>query len=614
MTKGKRRRPSIMRASLPADVLHARLLARVITRSELILGTATANEWLGAIRARKWTRVIELADALDNVEHVGVLDSYVKAQLVALVKKYPFTSSEAPGFNPEATAWKKFLAAEHRCKRVNQRQAALRNGDGFRYSDILQDMRRYIRTVLGSRPNMERIYSLCDFGPGASVGVSGNLTNLARKLLAGRWSCTRLTLPYATQALWKHDQIRHHILSRNSGASLVCYDYELFARIVAERVELVTHNNVNFVPKTFKTKRSIASEPLLNGFVQKGIDQYMRERLALRHCVPGDEQPLPVLDLSDQSLNSEMARVGSLGGVNPYVTIDLTSASDSLPISVVKLLLPPAWYDLLDRTRSHCYRYRGGIYTYHKFVSMGNGFCFPLQTVIFAAICYAVAKAHAQPVDFRVYGDDIIVRRTVAAECLEVLKHLGFRNNPDKTFIFGPFRESCGTDWYCGLDIRPVYLDYRLDSNVDLYKFHNSTLATDLTYGLFAEVREQLRVACPEEVRFVRPYHGNADSAFTVEKDVAMSSKFMAWVRSRWAWSWTELETTPLEDKLFGYDPGLCNELRYLAVLRGSSSRVPLTVRRKTKVRLRRKAYWGLPAEMSWKAADPDRGDNPADW
>lgn len=593
----KRKRTAIVPLRDP-ERIYAQVLVAASDRALEILGEDPLIRKLpGLVRSRSWVDVIRLTESLETQQYSSVLDQYVKTQLVALVKRYPFTRDEAPGYNPEAAAWKKFQKAEHRCKRVNQRSAVLRNGDGFRHWEFFPVMREFIRNVLGRKPNYTRIYDLCNYCPGASVGVSGGRTNLGRKFSAKKWSVTRLALPTVTAALWQQDQLRHLILGPEE---IVCLDYEEFAARVKARCDVVTHNNISFVPKTFKTFRSIASEPLLNGYLQKGIDEYIRERL------------LTVgLDLTDQHTNAEMARLGSLGGFNPYVTIDLSSASDSIASSVVKLLLPSEWYSLLNCARSHWYKYKGVKHPYHKFVSMGNGFCFPLQTLIFASIAHASCVLNRAPVDFRVYGDDIIVRQSEALQCLDVLKHLGFRSNPDKTFLTGPFRESCGADWYNGLDIRPAYLDYRFTTNVDLYKFHNSTLASDLTYGFFEPIRELLLKACPTEVRFVRPFHGNPDAAFTVSLDRAMSSQSMHWDRKTFAWKWKEVRTTPIRDHLESVDPVLCNRLEYLAVLGGSSSRVPLAVRRKTQASVRRVSYWGPPGEGPWKDAAPNRGESP---
>lgn len=535
---------------------------------------------MGAVRARNWPRVVKEVESLETQQYSSIEDLYVKTQLVALVKKLPFTRKQLPGIDPEATAWKKFLAAELRCKRINKRSSLLRYGVGFAYGDVIVDMRKYIRKVLGSRPNLSRIYELCDWGPGASVGVSGDRTNLARKFLARKWSCTSLALSYATQALWCNHHLRHLIL-REEGKDLVCYDREKFSDIVKSRVSLVTHNNICFVPKSYKTHRPIATEPMLNGFLQKGVDNYLRERL------------LSVgIDLSDQLSNQLLALEGSRGGFNPYATLDLSSASDSISYGIVRTLLPPAWFEFLNSLRAHQYKYRGTLHEYHKFVSMGNGFCFPLETLIFAAVCYAVCVSNSAPVDFRVYGDDIIVRQSEALKVIEVLKYLGFRTNVDKTNVVGDFRESCGADWYSGLDVRPVYVDYWPRDNRDLYKLHNTTFESPFP-GLFETWRERCKRACPPEVRFVRPYHGTPDSCFTVATDEAMCSKFVSWSRSLQNWQWYEVLSTSVRDQLKGFDPTICCELEYIAVLRGASSRVPLAVRRKTRALVRRVSYWG---------------------
>jgi hypothetical protein len=371
---------------------------------------------------------------------------------------------------------------------------------------------------------------------------------------------------------------------------------------VLKKVAKVSHNKISFVPKSFKTLRSIATEPLLNGYLQKGIDIIMRRRL----------KAIAGIDLGDRSFNQEMARLGSLGGSNPYCTIDLSSASDSMSIELVRDLLPYDWFDLLDRTRSHRYEYRGASKRYHKFVSMGDGFCFPLQTLIFASVCHAVSVVNGSPLDFRVYGDDIVVRQSDALVVLELLRFLGFRNNPDKTYIHGSFRESCGADWIGGLDVRPAYLNFRFTTNVDLFKFHNATLRGPLPFVLFDDVRELLRSLCPKNVLFVRPFHGNPESAFTVDKGVCMTSKFVHWDKSTWAWRWKEVLTRPLRDKLWGTDPDVCNRLEYVAVLRGSKASNPLSIRRKTKASVRSCSYWGDLGSEPKVPEEPAPGVSPA--
>jgi hypothetical protein len=85
---------------------------------------------------------------------------------------------------------------------------------------------------------------------------------------------------------------------------------------------------------------------------------------------------------------------------------------------------------------------------------MGNGATFSLETLIFASILDACC-GHAR---YSVYGDDLIVPRDNVARVIMALKYVGFIVNTDKSYTDGPFRESCGKDYYRGTDITPFYL------------------------------------------------------------------------------------------------------------------------------------------------------------
>jgi hypothetical protein len=112
---------------------------------------------------------------------------------------------------------------------------------------------------------------------------------------------------------------------------------------------------------------------------------------------------------------------------------------------------------------------------------MGNGFTFPLQTMIFSALVTAAyricgikihkprERAHG---NFAVFGDDIIVDHRVYDAVVDVLVILGFRVNRDKSFNEGFFRESCGSDFYRGRNIRGVYLQV-LQTPGDVYSVIN---------------------------------------------------------------------------------------------------------------------------------------------
>jgi len=125
------------------------------------------------------------------------------------------------------------------------------------------------------------------------------------------------------------------------------------------------------------------------------------------------------------------------------------------------LLLKKEWFELLDTLRSPKTFVDGKWVHLQKFSSMGNGYTFELETLLFLAIaceaCY-LCGVPAQPGEnIWVYGDDIILPSQASATMLALLRFFGFTPNPDKTFTSGLFRESCGGDFFNGQAVRPFY-------------------------------------------------------------------------------------------------------------------------------------------------------------
>lgn len=536
-------------------------VSSVVASSDIQDGTK--RRLLGAIRGRNARVILDICGELEAQSYASATDHFVAHQIVALFKKYPYSVSEASGLDPETAALAKFYSAELRCSRVNHRFRALSAGRRVpKHSDILEFARRYIRSCLGHL-DLGKVYGYCDFASGASVGVNGNATNIGRKLLADKLTVTPTALPYALGAMWSNDHIRELVLFR--GDQPVCLCPESFRDRLLERVERVSYNKVTFVPKTAKTHRSIAVEPLLNGFLQKGVDGYMRSRLKRFR-----------IDLADQSLNQRLARQGSLGGANPYATIDLSSASDSISFELVRYLLPESWFDFLNSLRSPSYTIGASQRRYHKFVSMGNGFCFPLETLIFAALCYGVTKVNARRLDFSVYGDDIIIRRDLALQLKEVLAYCGFTVNPDKSFLFGPFRESCGADWYEGQDVRPVYVKRPLSNPREVASLHNATFRSERCELFLSGFRDSLRSGIPKSFLRLRPTKEPGEGAFGVPLDLFMGSASAIWNRTQMRWAWREYIPRVKRDRI---DHPAARLAEYLAVLRGSSAEAPLALR-----------------------------------
>jgi hypothetical protein len=558
------------------DEVFLNVIRRTLDSSSLFL--PYKPKVLGFLRSRQFGKLIEFADSLGDAVHFSAAEHYAASQLASLIKKYPFDAG-IPGVDPEGAAMKKFYQAERLCKRYNSIYVLEQKLGRRRASFLRDEMRDWIRRVIGEKPDYASIWPLCGFGPGASVGVSGNATHLASKFLAQDWSVTPSALPYALAALRSDPHVWELLLTKER--PYICFDPLLFEEKFRQRVRLVQYNKITLVPKTALVHRTIAVEPLLNGYVQKGIDEYIRRKL-FRFGI----------DLKDQSRNQRLAYFGSLPGTDPFATIDLSSASDLISLELARDILPPDWFELLNSTRSPAYKIGDTITRYHKFVSMGNGFCFPLETLIFSSVCVAVYKMFNHPLDFSVYGDDIVVRSSLAPEVLKLLRLIGFRHNPRKTFIQGQFRESCGSDWFNGKDVRPVTLDYKLDSLSNIIKFHNLTLRRDWSKDLFSEVRDYLRGLIPPRLRFTRPFKGQVDTAFEVELDQFMASKFAVWNKRTYSWQWTELVTQAISDNSLSNEYGWSTVLM-MAALRGSSSEAPFTKRRNTRTRVRVVSHHG---------------------
>jgi len=205
-------------------------------------------------------------------------------------------------------------------------------------------------------------------------------------------------------------------------------------------------SNVLFtVPKNSLIDRVACKEPDLNMFLQKSLGTQIRHSLKRVG-----------INLNDQSVNAELARIGSI--TNSLMTIDLSSASDSVSIELVRRLLPPDWFYYLDLFRSHYTNVDGVEIKTEMFSSMGNGFTFELESLIFYALTRAVASFDGVRGSISVYGDDIIAPSEIQRNLFSALTFCGFTVNEAKSFWDGPFRESCGSHWYGGVDVKPFFL------------------------------------------------------------------------------------------------------------------------------------------------------------
>jgi hypothetical protein len=214
-------------------------------------------------------------------------------------------------------------------------------------------------------------------------------------------------------------------------------------------------SRLSFVPKNDEISRCICIEPTLNVFYQLGFGRILEDRLYERFGISLSSQP---------QKNRALARLGSI--TDGLATLDLSSASDSISLAMLRYLLPRSFYERLCRYRSKAVEVKGrGTVELHMVSTMGNGYTFPLQTIIFSAVVTACMAFRGIPSKsarshelWSVFGDDIICPASCSSDVVAILALLGFKVNSDKSFVKGPFRESCGSDFFNGSDIRGVYV------------------------------------------------------------------------------------------------------------------------------------------------------------
>jgi len=277
----------------------------------------------------------------------------------------------------------------------------------------------------------------------------------------------------------------------------------------------VAGSKICFAQKNAEIARTIAEEPLAEMLFQKGIE--------FRLC--GRIRQVYNIDFEDQQLhNRRLARLGSID--QRVVTLDLRGASNRNAYQMVRALLPPTAFRWLDLARTDCAVLPNGeAIELHMLSSMGNAYTFPLQTLIFATAIRVVYEHLKIPLrtgrrgsdrNFAVFGDDIIVVPEASQLLIQLLVALGHEVNTDKSFLEGPFRESCGGDYCHGYNVRGVYIK-RLDTVSDFYSSINRLHRWSSEHGipLVSTIEYLLSQLEPRSIRFV-PLHEADDAGIRV--------------------------------------------------------------------------------------------------
>lgn len=355
-----------------------------------------------------------------------------------------FVVNEEP--TAEAVAWSKFAQANAEC--ADWALHLVDSWDEVLWNELKHSIHDFwYRNGTALVSCYGEILDRADVGPGASIGARG--TDFYTKLFDSPLSTTRVGL---------YDVYVAHMRDNNTRWSYAEKErQDQYGNPVC-----VAGSRMSFVQKTVGCRRSVATEPNLNMFFQKGFGDVLGTRL----------REVFNIDLSLQpEYNRLLAYIGSVS--DEFASIDLSSASDRISLRLCEELLPHDFISWLKLLRSSVTEYRGATHDMHMVSSMGNGFCFPLQTMLFACIILACMRARGMPIhrnlkhgswlwpgNFGCFGDDMIVHKDIVSDVLRLLRLTGAVVNTDKTFVVGSFRESCGYDYYMGHNVRGVYIKH----------------------------------------------------------------------------------------------------------------------------------------------------------
>lgn len=356
------------------------------------------------------------------LDYLKAADYAVDNQCCKLLSKYKgFRNEDHPACIAAAKAT--FEDGERQCQATNEILRARRVESLCLVPELdrlLPLMAEKISEILGSFDTEEWL-DCCRFGPGAAVGSAGtsDYIKLSRA-------------PAVTPEFV--------VLARG-----MLRAYPRWGELWGESLKVVPGGKYSQVPKNFKTNRNIETQPLLNGFAQLGLGLMMRKRLKKAG-----------IDLDSQDRNKYFAYLGALNGT--FGTLDLSNASDTIALELCRVLLPPQWLHALEVCRTSRIKIHKEIRTLERFSSMGNGYTFELETLIFYALSLVACEKDVGTKSICVYGDDIIVPVEHFDNVVRCLNLCGFTPNVAKSFKTGPFRESCGADWFWNHPVRPFYI------------------------------------------------------------------------------------------------------------------------------------------------------------
>lgn len=358
-----------------------------------------------------------------------------------VLSKYLDTSDSA-----DKAALQKFKGMNHRAEEYSAR---IRTGDfvypttGYVLELVRYNLARAFNGVDGV-VDVHAIHEGIDVGNGSNV--KGYTNSFLGKVFCGPLTCSDIRL-YRLYTLGLHS------FTWKLGEQV---------RFAKYGIDVVPGSSLSFVPKNRKISRVICTEPTVNMLLQKGISSIISKVLRTQLGIDMSTQP---------EKNKLLAQKYSVS--NAGFTLDLSSASDMITMGLLEAILPDSLLKWIKLTRTPNAIFGEEVIPLHMVSTMGNGYTSTLQTLVFSALMQACYDLLGIPGKGIAFGDDMLGKNEIFSLLRNTLTDLGFLVNEDKTFSDGPFRESCGGDYFNGTDVRPVFIR-ALDKPIDVYKAFNS--------------------------------------------------------------------------------------------------------------------------------------------
>lgn len=408
-------------------------------------------------------------------------DSWSYSRAVAATDFLRKNADLPSGRDKRSEAIKQFKLSEQTNCSTNARLWKFANGGylspaDFPLAQFLGQVKEKVSGWLGGLP---RRLDITSPSSGAVVELKGMQVNLLHKLTS-QPAITAEALPfisYWNESLW--------------GRSYAAAVYRSSPRVVRGDTFFT-------VPKDSVIDRGCGKGPGLNVAFQLCMGKVLRKRL----------KAVGIDLVTGQERHGFLAKRASLNGES--ATVDLRNASNLQATQFVKCCLPDDWFEVLDSLRSHYILIQGVWHKYEMFAPMGNGFTFELETMLFLALACTVCDVLDIPYsigsEVSVYGDDIFLPVKAVPLFRRVLAFCGLEVNEKKTFSTGPFRESCGSDFWDGAYVRPITCTATPSSPLEWLVLHNQLFEAEARLGLdFSHARQKCVNSVPKADRVFGP-------------------------------------------------------------------------------------------------------------